>query len=72
MLMDFGTGSREHKDSLGRDVSPGEMPDGTHRKSIAEGMPQGHHLGRKTTAGSSGEKTGGFIDRFKEKFRSKK
>jgi hypothetical protein len=65
------TGSLEHKNSLGRDVSPGEMPDGTHRKSIAEGMPQGHHFGRKPTQ-SNGEKTGGFRDRLKDKFRSKK
>lgn len=65
------TGSIEKKDSLGREISPGEMPDGTHRKSIAEGMPQGHHFGRKNTA-SNGEKSGGFRDRLKDKFRSKK
>ena len=64
-------GSVEKKNSLGREISPGEMPDGTHRKSIAEGMPQGHHFGRKNT-GSNGEKSGGFRDRLKDKFRSKK
>ncbi|ERF72898.1 hypothetical protein EPUS_08726 [Endocarpon pusillum Z07020] len=63
--------SIEKKDSLGREISPGEMPDGTHRKSIAEGMPQGHHFGRKNTGGN-GEKSGGFRDRLKDKFRSKK
>lgn len=65
------TGSMEKKNSLGREISPCQMPDGTHRKSIAEGMPQGHGFGRKNTA-SSGEKTGGFRDRLKDKFRSKK
>lgn len=66
----LSTGSIEKKNSLGREISPGEMPDGTHRKSIAEGMPQGHHFGRRNT--SNGEKSGGFRDRLKDKFRSKK
>lgn len=64
--------SIEKKNSLGRDVSPGEMPDGTHRKSIAEGMPAGHHFTKRTTASSGGEKTAGLRERLKEKFRSKK
>lgn len=66
--------SMEHKNSLGREISPGELPDGTHRRSIAEGMPQvpqGHHFGRKNT-GASSEKSGGFRERLKDKFRSKK
>jgi hypothetical protein len=56
------------------------MPDGTHRKSIADGMPpQGHSFGRKLTQNNSADKTpsgggggGGFRDRLKDKFRSKK
>jgi hypothetical protein len=48
------------------------MPDGTHRKSIVEGMPQGHHFGRKNTPNNGAEKTSGFRDRLKDKFRSKK
>ena len=66
------TGTMEKKNSLGREISPGEMPDGTHRKSIiAEDMPEGHHFGRKSTW-HSGDKTGGFRDRLKDKFRSRK
>lgn len=73
----------DHRNSsLGREISPGEMPDGTHRRSIAEGatshsgMPSGHHFGRRTTTGSNmegGEKSGGgFREKLKDKFRSKK
>ena len=70
----------QRNSSLGREISPGEMPDGTHRRSIAEGatsaggMPAGHHFGRKTTGGSQmdgGEKSG-FREKLKDKFRSKK
>jgi hypothetical protein len=67
----LSSGSLAKKESLGRDVSPGEMPDGTHRKSVAEGMPSGFGFGRKNTA-SNGEKSGGFRERMKDKFRSKK
>jgi hypothetical protein len=70
-LANLAPGSPEKKNSLGREISPGEMPDGTHRRSIAEGMPSGHHFGRKNTASNGGEKSGGFRDRLKDKFRSK-
>ena len=77
-------GSRAKKpsvaDSLGRDISPGEMPDGTHRKSIAEGMPTPSPklpFGRSKTDNVAGsaekEKSGGgFRKSLKDKFRSKK
>jgi len=48
------------------------MPDGTHRRSIVEGMPTGHHFGRKNTGSNNNNAVGGgFRDRLKDKFRSK-
>lgn len=69
----------QKNDSIGRDMSPGELPDGTHRSSVANAGSHhhqfkglhGHSIGHSMDKGSD-TSGGGLKDKLKDKLRSKK